>query len=230
MKMIQFFALIKKKQGISKQEFHDHWRHPHGTMGKHIPSLREYVQAHQIHTSFLFEDQANFQGIALSKFDNQKDAANFGNDPYYVKYIKPDEPNFVDGEHLQWLNTQEEVIDGRQTEEEGSSYADALWLNVDLPTSVVLLQFIYPDGNPDWAAETDVGFGRDIGSLRHVRNYPSKEIHGDTPQYIGVRQLWWPTLSEFETGIQNNPEAFQQLLGQAGSSFTTLTVAERFLK
>ena len=74
--MIQFFALIKRKPGVTKQEFHDHWRHPHGTMGRHIPSLREYLQAHQIQTELLEENQADFEGIALSRFENQKDAAN----------------------------------------------------------------------------------------------------------------------------------------------------------
>lgn len=158
--MIQFFALIKRKQGVSKQEFHDHWRHPHGTMGRNIPSLRTYVQAHQIDSDFLSSDQTDFEGIALSTFDNLDDAAAFGTDPYYVKYIQPDEPNFVDGEHLQWLNTEEEVIDSRRTEEEGSSYPDSLWLNLDLPTSIELIQFVKLTGSDEWAKDSDKELGR----------------------------------------------------------------------
>lgn len=221
--MIQFFALIRRKQGITSQEFHDHWRHPHGTMGRNIPSLRSYVQAHQIHTDLLDDTQSYFEGIALSTFDNLEDATNFGNDPYYVQHIQPDEVNFVDGENLQWLNTTEEVIDSRQSEEE-TSYPDALWLNLDLPTSIQLIQFISNEGNDDWAGEKDKELGRAIGAFRHVRNYSV----GDKPFYKGVRQLWWPTLTDFYNGVNANPEAFKELLEQAGQSLTLLTQSERF--
>ena len=124
---------------------------------------------------------------------------------------------------------EEEVLEGRLVEEE-DNYADALWLNLDLPTSIVLLQFVEPSGNSDWTKETDHELGKAIGAFRHVRNYPSSEIHGDSPDYIGVRQLWWPTLSAFESGVRKNPEAFKELLEQAGQSFTTLTKVERFLR
>jgi hypothetical protein len=39
-----------------------------------IPTLRSYVQAHQIHTDLFGSDQAQFEGIAESTFDTVKDA------------------------------------------------------------------------------------------------------------------------------------------------------------
>ena len=140
--MIQFFALIPRLPDVSSQEFHDHWRHPHGTMGRLIPTLRSYVQAHQIHTDLLPPEQAEFEGIALSQFDSLKDAVEFGAEPYYTKYIQPDEPNFVDQSRLLWLNTEEEVLVPRATERQGAPYADALWLHLNLPVSTQLLQFV----------------------------------------------------------------------------------------
>jgi hypothetical protein len=228
--MIQFFALIPKKKGISSQEFHDHWRHPHGTMGRQIPTLRSYVQCHQIETSLLDSGQHIFEGIAESTFDTVKDAMTFGVEPVYKTYIQPDEPNFVDGPGLQWLNTEEEVLVPRVSKEEGAAHADSLWLHLDLPLSIKILQFIRPDGNTSWAGNSDAELGHKIGALRHVRNYPMKAIHGDNPSYLGVRQLWWPTLSAFESGVKQNPEAFKQLLSQAGSSITLLAQAERLLR
>lgn len=224
--MIQFFALIPKKAGISKQEFHDHWRHPHGTMGRQIPTLRSYVQCHQIETSLLNADQHKFEGIAESTFETLKDAEGFGNEPFYKTYIQPDEPNFVNGPGLEWLNTEEEVLIPKLTKEEGATYADSLWLHLNLPVSFKILQFIRPDGNPTWAGNSDAELGHKIGAMRHVRNYSI----GDKPSYIGVRQLWWPTLSAFEEGVAKDPEAFKHLLGQAGSSLTLLAQAERFLR
>jgi hypothetical protein len=228
--MIQFFALIPRIEGVSSQEFHDHWRHPHGTMGRMIPTLRSYVQAHQIHIDLLGSDQAQFEGIAESTFDTVKDAMEFGEEPYYKKYIQPDEPNFVDVPRLEWLNTEEEVLVPRARIQDGASYADALWLHLDLPLSIQLLQFIRRDGNPQWAGNDDIELGRRIGALRHVRNYPSKEIHGDKPPYLGVRQLWWPTLSAFEAGVRNDRDAFNQIVKKTGSAVTLLAQAERFLR
>lgn len=229
--MIQFFALIPRLEGVSSSEFHDHWRHPHGTMGRNIPSLRTYVQSHQIHTDLLGPGQAQFEGIAESTFDTNDDAANFGADPYYVQHIQPDEPNFVDQARLEWLNTEEEVLVSRRCESEGASFPDALWLNLDLPVSIKLLQFVRADGPAEWAGDDDADLGSRIGALRHVRNHPSKAVHGDTPPYIGVRQLWWPTRSAFDAGVSNDREAFDQLVRKGGvNAVTLLAQAERFLR
>lgn len=226
--MIQFFALIPRVEGISSQEFHDHWRHPQGTMGRMIPTLRNYVQAHQIHTDLLGSDQAQFEGIAESTFDTVKDAMEFGQEPYSKKYVQPDEHNFVDVPRLEWLNTKE-VLVPRANLQDGASYADSLWLHLDLPVSIKLLQFIRRDGNPNWAGSDDMELGRRIGALRHVR-YPSREIHCDNPSYLGVRQLWWPTVSAFEAGVRNDRDVFNQLIKKAGCAVTLLAQAERLLR
>ena len=227
--MIQFFALIPRIDGVSSQAFHDRWRHPHGTMGRMIPTLRSYVQAHHVHTDLLPPEQAEFEGIALSQFDSLKDAREFGAEPYYTKYIQPDEPNFVDQSRLLWLNTEEEVLIPRATERTGASYADALWLHLDLPISIQLLQFVRPNGNPQWASD-DEALGRRIGALRHVRNYPIRDALGENPSFLGARQLWWPTRSAFESGVLADPEAFSALVSKAGSALTLLAQSERFLR
>lgn len=228
--MIQFFALIPRIDGITSQEFHDHWRHPHGTMGRNIPTLRSYVQSHQIHSDLLRPEQAQFEGIAESTFDSIKDAGEFGDEPYYKQYIQPDAPNFVDQARLEWLNTVEEVLVPKVTPKDGANYADTVWLHLNLPVSIKLLQFIKSDGNANWAGKNDIELGQRIGALRHVRNYPSKEVHGDNPPYLGARQLWWATLSDFQKGVKKDPDAFKQILSNAGNSITLLAQAERFLR
>jgi uncharacterized protein (TIGR02118 family) len=228
--MIKFFALIPRLEGLSSQEFHDHWRHAHGSMGRQIPSLRHYVQSHHVPTDLLDADQASYEGIAESIFDSLEDGMAFGQDPYYVKYIQPDEPNFVDQSRLEWLYAEEEVLVSRPKEQAGAFYADAQWLHLDLPTSIKLLQFIRRDGNPNWAGEHDAELGRRIGAFRHVRDYLLSEAHGDDPPWLGARELWWPTLSSFHAGVNSDREAFGQLVGNGGSALTLLVQAERFLR
>ncbi|QJT06365.1 EthD domain-containing protein [Streptomyces asoensis] len=227
--MIRFFALIARAEGVSSQEFHDHWRHPHGTMGNRIANMRSYVQGHQIHTDLLGQDQASYEGIAITGFDNIQEALAFGNEPQYVEHVQPDEPNFVDQSRLLWLYTTEEVLVGRAKPQDGADYADTLWNDLDHGTSIQLLQFIRP-GNPDWAGEDDAELGRRIGALRHARNPAASEAGDANPDLIGARQLWWPTLTAFQQGVAKDPDAVKQLLAQGGDAHTALVRSERFLR
>ena len=58
------FGAMARKEGVPSQEFHDHYRHPHGTMGMQITTLREYVQSHQIDTPLLDDSQRRFECVA----------------------------------------------------------------------------------------------------------------------------------------------------------------------
>src|SRR3546814_5513553 len=73
----------------------------------------------------------------------------------YTTLFRSDEPNFVDQARLEWLNTEDEVLVSRRRESEGASFPDALWLNLDLPVSIKLLQFVRADGPADWAGDDD---------------------------------------------------------------------------
>jgi hypothetical protein len=228
--VIKFFGLIPRAQGVSVQEFHDHWRHPHGTFGRLIPTMRTYVQSHQIHTDFLDGDQSQFEGIAEVEFDTTQDAIGLAEDPQYTTYVQPDEPNFVDVSRLEWLFAHDEVLVPRAGTHGGPSDADGLWLHLDRPVSIKLLQFIKGSGDDRWAGANDADLGQRIGALRHVRNYASREVHGDEPAYLGAREMWWPTVSAFEAGVESDREAFDELISQAPNSIILLAAAERFLR
>ena len=60
----KLFGLMARRSGLSSQEFHDHYRHPHGTMGVHISTMRDYVQSHQMHSDLLPLKQARREAIA----------------------------------------------------------------------------------------------------------------------------------------------------------------------
>lgn len=231
--MIRFFSLIARREGVSPQEFHDHWRHPHGTMGRLIPGMRDYVQAHQVPTDLLGPGQDEFEGVAIAAFDSAGEAAGLATEAQYVDHVQPDEPSFQDlsiSPSLRFLSTDEEVLVPRARIQDGAGYADALWYDLDRSSSIQLLQFVRPGGNPGWAGDDDAELGRRIGALRHTRNRPSREVHGDDPPFLGARQLWWPTLTAFNEGVDQAPDAFRQLVGRGGDAVTLLTQSERFLR
>src|ERR1700754_496257 len=82
--MIKFFGLIPRRPDISSEEFHDHYRHPHGTLGRQIPTFRQYVQSHQVHSDRLGEGQETFEAVAEVWFDTVQDAVGLAEDPHYI--------------------------------------------------------------------------------------------------------------------------------------------------
>ncbi|MGD0780799.1 MAG: EthD domain-containing protein [Dehalococcoidales bacterium] len=47
--MIKVIVVVKRKPGISREEFYKYWKEVHGPLvAKHIPGLRKYIQNHFI--------------------------------------------------------------------------------------------------------------------------------------------------------------------------------------
>lgn len=228
--MIKFFALIPRAGLVTSQEFHDHWRHPHGSMGRPIPSMVSYVQSHHIPSDLFDSNQTTYEGIAETEFDTLPDALDFGTEPQYVNHVQPDEPNFV-GPGLEWLYSKQEVLVPRRRAQDGASYADVMWSPLDRPYSIKMLQFVHRDGNPDWAGDEDAELGTRIGAFRHVRDHILPEAHPDGATWLGARELWWPTLTAFHAGVAADRPAFDELVSRGGQgALTLLAQAERFLR
>jgi hypothetical protein len=229
--MIRFFSLIAARQDITLQEFHDHWRHPHGTAGRLIPGLRDYVQAHRIDTPQFAQSDTAVHGVAISSFDSAAEALGLLDEPQYTREVQPDEPAFQDLDNNIFFGTTEQTIRARKRLADGAGGADAGWNDLDVPVSVQLLQFVHRTGNPEWAGPDDVDLGERVGAFRHARNFAARDYHGvDEEPFLGARQLWWPTLSHFEQGIASDPAAMERLLAQGGESTTIVASSERWLR
>src|SRR3546814_17510636 len=76
MHSIKILATIPRRKDISEQQFHDHWRHPHGTLSKKIACLRGYVQSHRIVSPLLPATQLAYDGITELWSDSLDDALN----------------------------------------------------------------------------------------------------------------------------------------------------------
>jgi EthD domain len=240
---IKMFALLPKNPSVTGDYFHDHWRHPHGTWGKQISTIQQYVQSHRIHCDRLDAAQDRYEGCAEVWLDSIEDCRGMGQHPTYRKYLADDEPLFVDMNGIQFAFMDEEVIDSGPAPEERKGSADFLWRERECPVTVKLMQFISGRERICWRPE-DVRLGRSIGALRHVRAIPNQTLHpGGQPvpvaphstrpeqndPLIGVRELWWPTKSDFDVAVRNNLAALSQLLNQMPGSYTMLCQAERML-
>jgi hypothetical protein len=225
---IKTFIMIPKRAGITVQEFHDHWRYPHAVWGCRMTTLHGYVQSHRFHCDQLDGSQETFEGVAEAWFRTVEDAAEFREEPVLTQYLKPDEPEFIDLDRLQFVVTEEEILDEPKGEVDFGNPA-SLWSPWRSPTSVKLLQFIAADGDREWAGDEDARLGRALGALRHVRCMPLASVYGRDPPQLGVRELQWPTVSAFAQGIAAAPDALSLLLARAGRGFAMAASAELFI-
>ena len=90
---VKLFALIPRKPGLTEQAFHDHWRHPHGTLACGISVIRKYVQSHHVGCDLFDRRQSTFEGIAEVWMDSITDALWLAEEPWYVRHLAPDEPS-----------------------------------------------------------------------------------------------------------------------------------------
>ena len=225
--MIKFFGLIPRIKELPPQEFHDHWRHPHGTLALPIDTFRGYVQGHQFCHEALGDASSQFEGFAEVWFDDLRDATGLATHPQYLAYVKPDEPNFVDLPRLKWLNTTEDVVVAEPAGGHADHPGDLAWDHKVAHTSIKLLQlFVEPDPlTRDEFREAALG----AGALRAVRCSAVTADPAEVPAYSSVRELWWATLSAFEAATASQPEPLRRLLATSSGAETALMTAERFI-
>lgn len=78
-----------------------------------------------------------------------------------------------------------------------------------------------------WRSTVDFALGQRIGAFRQVCCEPSFAIYGDEPPFIGVRELWWPTVSAFQAGLARDPSAWRSLIDRPTKAVTVVARAER---
>jgi EthD domain len=229
MAALKLFGLIPRRPDFTAQQFHDYYRHPHGTIGRNISIMRGYVQSHRIHTDHLGPSQNRFDAVAEVWLDNVKDAVGFREEPIMVKYLIEDELKFIDMDKLRFLIADEEVLTSGPSWDRGLSPGDTMWSPANRPTSVKLLHFIESNGNPEWPSCDDAAMGIELGALRHVRCRAIPTAENTSSSYLGCQELWWPTFTAFQAGVAASPATLEKFLANAGSALTLLAQAERFI-
>ena len=228
---VKMFGMIVPKPGLSLQEFHDHYRHPHGTWGRRVARQKAYVQAHQIDTHLLLPQQRRFGAVAEVWLDSIDDFEHMQEDPMMRAHLIEDNTRFVDLDHSMALLTREEVIASGPERARPLNPGDDMWSPDDRPTSIKLLQFVPVGGSFGMDGADEHTLGQLIGALRHVRcnQVVTSSTHGAAPsQFAAVRELWWPTVTAFERGVSNAPDAWAKLIVDR-TIHSMLMCAERFI-
>lgn len=111
--MIKLIVLVKRKQGMSSEEFHRYWNETHGSVVLGVPEfkrhLRRYVQSHTMEGANLDfpSGPSQFDGAAELYFDDVESMNRAFNEPRYLEVVRPDEQKFLDLDACQLMVTQE---------------------------------------------------------------------------------------------------------------------------
>jgi uncharacterized protein (TIGR02118 family) len=99
---------LKRRDGMSLDEFRKYWIEVHGDLGSKLPGLRRYVQSHLIDEAYLYA-RPHFDGVAQLWFDST-DAMRSAFESPQGKDLAADGPKFTDMAALRMFVAQEHVV------------------------------------------------------------------------------------------------------------------------
>jgi len=194
--MIKVYALLPKRDDISKEQFHEHWSTIHLEHAKRIDRLRRYVQSHLTGEKLAGVPLAPYDGLPEVWYDDNDSAVGQGEDPAYTEYAQKDEPNFVDMDRIAWVHTDDFVVEPgpelEAGEDEGRKAILMLKRNQELSPEEFADRF---DAAAKVALAIPEGVSRTAFAIALEEMYES----GD-PTYDGVLELRWTSADELEEG------------------------------
>ena len=97
--MIRLICMLRRKQGMTHEEFEHHWRTRHGPLIASIPAVRDrqvrYEQHPRLHAPGRFTGTSGFDGVAIVTFESMDDFEAMIADPAYEP-VREDEQRFLD--------------------------------------------------------------------------------------------------------------------------------------
>ena len=111
--MVKLICFLKRKDGLTREEFYDHWENRHAPLIAGTPELARHIVRYEqlrrtTHASWM--GNAEFDGITLQWMESAESFEAFINEPKYAELIAPDEARFLDTSALVWMITEEPKI------------------------------------------------------------------------------------------------------------------------
>ena len=99
---------LKRRDGMSLDEFRQYWLTIHGSLGSKLPGLRRYVQSHLIDEAYAYA-RPHFDGVAQLWFDNVAAMRAAFASPQ-GKAVAEDGPKFTDMNALRMFVAREHIV------------------------------------------------------------------------------------------------------------------------
>ena len=111
--MIKLVAMLKRKPGLTHEEFMDHWLNRHAPLIASTPEIaRHIVRYEQLprtgHADWMGSD--GIDGITVQWMTGPEAFEAFVSEPKYAELIEPDEQAFLDRDAFVWMITEEPIV------------------------------------------------------------------------------------------------------------------------
>lgn len=106
--MIRLFAFVKRREGMSREEFFDYWHHRHGPLIRDTPELSRHLIDYAQHPATA-EDRSGWDGVAVQTFASWDDLTAMISGPA-GETMRADEAAFLDPDSLRVVFTGEPVV------------------------------------------------------------------------------------------------------------------------
>jgi uncharacterized protein (TIGR02118 family) len=109
-------AGLRRKAGLTPEEFRRHWREAHGPLIRGLPDfikhIRRYVQMHPADAPMPADATGAepWDGVAMMDFDSFEEMGRAFAEPIYLERVRPDEESFLDLARCSVLVVTEEVV------------------------------------------------------------------------------------------------------------------------
>ena len=112
--MIHLICFVKAKQGMSREDFRDHWANVHGPLVAGIAEeggdFEYYAQYPRTDEDYDRPGAPDFDGVAVQSFAGMDAFNRFLTAPAVAERLGPDGPKFMDQEKSVWIMTDEPLV------------------------------------------------------------------------------------------------------------------------
>lgn len=102
-------GFVRRKPGMSVEDFQRHWREVHGPLGAAVPGLRRYVQSHTRLSAYTSGREPAWDGVAIIWFDDSAALRAATATPEWGR-TKADDEHFIAPGPVPFIITTEHVI------------------------------------------------------------------------------------------------------------------------
>ena len=105
---VRLFAFVRRREGTSREQFLDHWRHHHGPLIRDTPGLGDRLVRYEQHAARP-DDRSGWDGVAVQEFSSWDQFVAMLSDPA-AEAMRADEAEFLDPASIKVVFTHDRVV------------------------------------------------------------------------------------------------------------------------